>query len=117
MNCEFCGKPLPPSLRQRRFCSDSHRKAAKRAEVAPEPRDGMVTAAVRAALAEYSFDAIDAARAAVAVQAARLVDGGSVSAMRELRVFFAEICDLQDPETLAFWEAIQTPGLRPDGAG
>lgn len=110
-----CGKPLPPSYhRNRQWCSDACRMAVKRAGLVAvrEAVDGPVTAAVTAALADYSLDAVDSARRALALSLAREVDGGgqvAVSASRELRAVLDDLGGVVDPDTLAFWESIRTP--------
>src|SRR5437870_3855737 len=117
--CEWCGAPLPPSLRHRRFCADRCRMAARRAATSggqppavasppPEPVDGPVTAAVVEALAEISFDAVDGARASLAVALARLVDGGSVPAAAQLRGVLDDLGEFRDVETLEFLASIRT---------
>lgn len=115
--CEWCATPLPAGRRARRFCSDRCRKRASRAAEAvkappPGTPDGPVSAAVRAALAEVSFDTIGRAQAEMAVALARLVDAGSVPAARELRPLLADLALVEDPEHLEFLAAISTPSRR-----
>jgi len=69
-----------------------------------------VTAAVRLALEDDAIDAIDAARATLAIALARLVDdAGSVPAARELRGLLSDMVAMVDEDIAAFQRSIQTP--------
>jgi len=113
--CERCGKALPPSTRRnRRFCSDTCRKASARAEVPlVVPTEGPVTAAVSEALAECTFGAVDGARSALALALARLVDGGSVPAAAQLRGVLDDLGEIVDDDTREFLASIRTPVRAP----
>lgn len=112
MKCEWCDTPLPPSSdrRGRRFCSDACRKRAARAGAeSVTPIEGPVTVAVRSVLAEVDVGALDAARGEMAIALAKLVDGGSVPAARELRGVLDDLALLDDEEVAIFRASIQTP--------
>lgn len=119
MTCQHCGQQLPPasnSSHRRRWCSDACRKRAARARPTTPPPSaptGPVESAVRTLLAELPTSGVDAARAALAIALAALVDSGSVPAGHELRGLLNEFDALEDEDIAAFRRSIQTP--RPIG--
>jgi hypothetical protein len=118
-----CGRELPPSqgtVARLWFSEACRKRAARRPGTngkvrrdAPWP--GAVEASVRAALeTEEPLAGVDGAYAALAIATARMVDGGSVPAVAQLRSVLAEFAARVDDDTAAFLRSIQTPGIHPD---
>lgn len=91
--------------RRRRWCSDACRKRVERSEKAVVPKHGAVTDAVVSALADIvdPESKVDAARGQVALALARLVDGGSVPAARELRGVLDDLEAVDEDEETTAW--------------
>jgi hypothetical protein len=115
--CRGCGVELEPSVggRERVWCSDRCRKAAKSVRPATGRKatdSGPVETATRALVEEYSdrWDTKQRAMGELAIALATMTDAGSVPAGAQLRQLFEDL-DAVDPSPDAeFWRAVRTPG-------
>lgn len=79
--CESCTGPLPPSIRQIKYCSDACRKAGSRARnapvvtLAPEPEDKSTVEAVTREL--EAADRADSYKGRAAIALARRIDAST----------------------------------------
>ena len=114
-----CGEPLEPNGtgRPREWVNDAHRKRAAKMRAATEaPVDGPLTVAVRAALAESEDgrDAINDARAQLALALASIVESrgpSAVMAAKELRAVLSELADDADDGFLALVRGLKDTRL------
>jgi hypothetical protein len=114
-----CGEPLEPTGMGRppEWVNDAHRKRAAKVRAATKaPIDGPLTVAVRVALAasDDGRDAIDAARAQLALELASIVEArgpSSVSAAKELRAVLSELADDADDGCRALVRGLSDPRL------